>query len=159
MKFSCIVGAFAALASFPLSASAQDSPSTAPPNEAKSGEESKKLSSKNAAISYFEALTQADLEKVAALVAVPFTIDGQGAVKSKEELAVKHKEIVGLKGKRAVPAYTVSVPKDAKQLDRGVFPSWVVFRISITNTEYQVDIYVLPGVGPKVIGFASSNRK
>jgi hypothetical protein len=159
MKVAIVLTSVVACVSFASGAPTQDSPSTKPADESKPKAESKQPSAKDVAAAYFEALTQANLEKVDSLVSVPFSLGGKDTIKDIAELTAKNKEIVSLKGKRAVPAYTVSIPKDAKGLDRAAFPSWEVYRISITNTEYQLDIYVLPGVTPKVIGWTDANRR
>jgi hypothetical protein len=159
MKIEIVLTIVVACLPIATGAPTQDSPSTQGADESKPKVDLAQPSAKDVATAYFEALTQADLEKVDSLVSVPFSLGGKDTVKDIAELAKKNKEIVAQKGKRAVPAYTVSIPKDAKGLDRTTFPSWEVYRISITNTEYQLDIYVLAGVTPKVIGWTNANRR
>ncbi|HUT14318.1 MAG TPA: hypothetical protein VMY42_27780 [Thermoguttaceae bacterium] len=103
------------------------------------------------ATAYFEALMKGDIEGVNALVAAPFSFDRKQVLQTKEEVEKKHQEVVEMKGKRKVPEYTVSIPANAPELDRKVFPKYDVFRITIAGDDEHIDIYVRKD-SPKVIG-------
>lgn len=109
---------------------------------------------RDCATAYFEALMQADIERVTALVAAPFSFDRKEILKTKADVDKKHQDIAAKKGKRKVPEYTVSVPKDAPELDRTVFPEYAVFRINLGEGKDHIDIYVTKSASPKVIGFS-----
>lgn len=120
-----------------------------------SAEEGRKRSAgETVAAAYFDALIGGDVEKADALATVPYSFDRKEVLTEMAQVKEKHRAIVGKKGKRKVPEYTVSVPTDAPELDRKVFPAYLVFRIAIVGDDEYVDIYVTKGDAPKVMGFS-----
>lgn len=106
------------------------------------------------AAAYFEAIVTGDAEQANALAAAPFFFDRKEVLPTTESVADKHRSIAGRKRQRQVPAYEVSIPKNPVDLDRAVFPEYVVFRITITGHDEHVDIYVTKNWPRKVIGFS-----
>ncbi|NQU10504.1 hypothetical protein HQ590_06935 [bacterium] len=108
------------------------------------------------AAAYFEAGVTGDVEQADALVAAPFFFDRKEVLPTKDSIVAKHRAMIGHQGQRKVPAYEVSVPQNAVELDRAVFPEYVVFRITITGggDGAAIDIYVTKNWPPKVIGFS-----
>ena len=106
--------------------------------------------SKGVAVAYFVALTSGDTNSANAVIAVPYACDGKEILRTREAVEKLHSDILVNKGKRKVPEYTVSTPRNAAALDRKVFPDYEVFRIAIAGSDEHVDIYVSKG---KVVGF------
>ncbi len=104
------------------------------------------------AAAWFEAINNADLEKVASLVEVPFSMDRRSVLKTKDELLAIHRQMVESNGKRPIPKYTIAPTQSAPKLDASLFPHYEAYRISIGGE--GVDIYVSSGENPKVIGFS-----
>lgn len=111
-------------------------------------------SDRDTAAAYFEALMKADTEKANALATTPFSFDRKEILHTKEEIEKKHREIATKKGERKVPQYSVSIPKNAPELDRKGFPDYSVFRVDIAGGDEHVDIYVTKTSPARVIGFS-----
>ncbi|MFW6052688.1 MAG: hypothetical protein ACOC8I_02130 [Desulfosalsimonas sp.] len=108
---------------------------------------------KEVAMKYFEVLMAGDIEKANEFSTVPYSLDCWETLTKKEQVEEEHKNIVDIKGKRAVPEYEVTVPQNPEKLDPTVFPEYAVYRINIEGMDEHVDIYVKSGENPKVIGF------
>jgi len=106
------------------------------------------------ASAYFESLITGDVQRANELSTVPFSFDRKEVLTRKEDLAAKYGQILAKKGKRPVPKYSTTLPKDAPALDPKVFPRYSVIRIIIDGSDEHIDIYVTTGENPKVIGFS-----
>jgi ketosteroid isomerase-like protein len=119
--------------------------------------EDKAQTPKEVARAYFEALTSGDLEAASALVDAPYSFDRTKVIATKAEVEAAHKEIVGNKGKRAIPEYTIEATTEAEALDPKQFPACLVFRVAIAvkkDRKEHVDIYVSKAKPHKVLGFS-----
>lgn len=114
----------------------------------------KQPAARDVAAGYFTAIFQGDLDGIMAVVAAPFSFDRKEVLKSKDEVRQKHAQIVGKKGKRKVPEYTIALTDGAPALDRNVFPAYEVWRITIAGRKESIDIYVSKGETPRVIGLS-----
>ncbi|MEX2214378.1 MAG: hypothetical protein WD768_09640 [Phycisphaeraceae bacterium] len=117
------------------------------------GEDKAKVDAGQAvAAAYFEALFTGDAKKATELSTVPFSLDRKKVLKTEKEVAAIHEEIVGDKGKRQLPKYTLAPTDKAAKLDAEIFPKHTAYRVLIDDE--HVDVYVTQGDGPKVIGFS-----
>jgi hypothetical protein len=110
-----------------------------------------------AAAAYFDALFGGDANAANALTAAPFFLDRKQTLMKKDEVDAAHQELVGGKGKRPIPKYTITKTDEAPKLDATVFPDHVTFRISIdagNGSTESIDIFVSVGESPKVLGFS-----
>lgn len=103
------------------------------------------------ALSYFEALTSGNAQKATSLAAPPFSLDRRKVLLQPDEVAATHARIIGDKGKRQIPEYTVGKTDKAPPLDGDVFPDHVVYRFMVGDE--AVDIYVSTAAA-EVIGFS-----
>lgn len=112
----------------------------------------------NCALSYFKALISGDTETADSLVTVPYSLDRKKILKTLEEVKAVHAGILEKKGKRAVPTFEISTPREIVPLDMDVFndPYQVIrFTLPKEKSSDYVDIYVRKTAeGVKVIGFS-----
>jgi hypothetical protein len=116
-----------------------------------------KVTEQMQAAAYFEALFGGDVDVANSLTATPFSLDGKKTLMTADEVNTAHLGIVGGKGRRIVPAYTIEKIDPASKLDATVFPKYVAFRVTIDSGNGRAEpihIYVSVGESPKILGFS-----
>ena len=112
---------------------------------------------KKVAETYFKGLMTGNLESLNETFAVPFALDLSEILKKEDKVKEIHQMIVKDKGKRELPTYTTSVPKDAMKLPAEVAKEYTVIRFSLTSGTHKggkIDIYLKKvDKDYKVIGF------